>query len=83
MAGWRITDEWHVLDLAPGVHVQVCERGEGTWHLWVLVGGTLTVRFVKVRTLAAAKRMALKDVRSSFPAHAALIDELLAQLPGE
>ena len=46
-------------------------------------GGTLTVRFVKVRTLAAAKRMALKDVRSSFPAHAALIDELLAQLPGE
>jgi len=83
VANWRITDEWHVVDLAPGVHVQVSEGGEGVWHLWVTAGGTFTVRFARVPTLTAAKRAALEGVRSSFPTLVAVIDELLAQLPEE
>jgi len=83
MADWRIVDTWCVADLAPGVQVQVRENREGLWQLWITAAGAFTMRFARVRTLAAAKRAVLEGARSSFPAHAAAIDGLLAQLPEE
>ncbi len=57
------------------------EDKEGAWQLWVTASGAFTMRFARVRTLAAAQRAVLEGARSSFPAHAAVIDGLLAQLP--
>ncbi len=83
MADWRIDDKWHLVDLGCGVQLQARDYRRGTWQLGITAGGAFTMWFAEVPTLTEAKRVVLERARSSFPACAPAIDELLAQLAAE